>query len=49
LYENQGEKAEVNDHDMIKDAVSIVFFPKEAMKQADDNGTVGSWRTVQSF
>lgn len=31
---------EVDDHTMIKDAVSIVFFPKEAMKKAGDNGSV---------
>ncbi|KAL7543137.1 hypothetical protein ACHAXR_012433 [Thalassiosira sp. AJA248-18] len=49
LYQCHGEDAEVNDHDMIKDAVSIVFFPKEAVRNAGSNGDVGGWRVVQSF
>ena len=46
FYEHHGANAEVNDHVMIKDAVSSVFFPKEATKKSEENGNIGGWRIV---
>jgi len=46
---DHGANAEVNDHVMIKDAVSSVFFPKEATKKSEENGNIGGWRITQSF
>ena len=44
-FQCHGEKAEVNDHHMIKDAVTLVFYLKDAPKEAD----VGGWTLVNSL
>lgn len=49
LFQHFGDEAEVNDHDMIEDAVTIVFFPKEASKKVGVNGNIGGWQVIQSF
>jgi len=49
LFDVCGDKAEVNDHEMIRDAVSIVFFPEEAEKMKGSDDSVGGWKVVKSI
>jgi len=49
LFDVCGDKAEVNDHEMIRDAVSIVFFPEEAEKMKDADDSFGGWKVVKSI
>ncbi|KAL7468436.1 hypothetical protein ACHAXS_008665 [Conticribra weissflogii] len=49
LFEMYGEEAEVNDHEMIRDAVSIVFFPEETEKMKGADGSFGGWKVVKSI
>ena len=44
-YELFGEDAEINDHDMIKDAVSMIFYSNEAFGK----NHVGGWEYVATF
>ena len=44
-YKMYGEDAEINDHDMIKDAVSMVFHSEDAFGKKN----VGGWEYVKSF
>lgn len=42
LYEMHGDQAAVNDHAMIKDAVSIVFHPSKKSSEV-----VGGWQVIE--
>ena len=48
-YEVHGDAAEINDHVMIKDVVSMIFYPKQTFAKKEVADSVGGWEFVRSF
>lgn len=48
-YEIHGDAAEINDHVMIKDVVSMIFYPKQTCGKTGEADAVGGWELVRSF
>jgi hypothetical protein len=46
-YELNGDAAAINDHAMIKDVVSMVFYPKQAFGEKEPSDTIGGWEYVK--
>lgn len=48
-YELNGDAAAINDHVMIKDVVSMVFYPKQTFAKKESSDSIGGWEYVKSI
>lgn len=48
-FELNGDAAAINDHAMIKDVVSMVFYPKQTFAKKEMQDAIGGWEYIKSF
>lgn len=48
-FELHGDDAAINDHAMIKDVISMVFYPKQTFAKKEETDSIGGWEFIKSF
>lgn len=43
------KESAINDHTMVKDVISMVFYPKQAFDKVKEGEAVGGWEYIKSF